>query len=281
MYGANINFRNRPNTFSLSYRTWFEQEMLHRHFHETYEIYYLFSGERRFFIGDRPFSFRAGDLVLIKPNVLHRGTNSNTPGCERLLINFHENCLPDAHGFITELPGLFANEYCILNFVGHQRLLVEELLHGLLREAESQGMGFEPLLQSILVQLLVQLGRQVGKCHNAGLEQLNAIHEKVADMVRYINQHYMEAITVPSLSKHFYISASYLSKVFKEITGFTLVEYLNCIRIKEAKRLLLDSDMKVIRVAEEVGFGSISQFERVFREITGHPPLYYRKSARL
>jgi YesN/AraC family two-component response regulator len=74
------------------------------------------------------------------------------------------------------------------------------------------------------------------------------------------------------------VSPYYLSRFFKEATGFTFVEYLNSVRIKEAKRLLERSSMKVKLISRKVGFGSVTHFGRVFKLVTGHTPLYYRKA---
>ena len=96
--------------------------------------------------------------------------------------------------------------------------------------------------------------------------------------MQYINLNFAEPLTLSSVSKHFYISPNYLSLIFKEVTGFNFVEYLNILRIKEAQRLFANSNFKVIKVAEEVGFGSISHFARVFKKVTGYSPLNYKKN---
>jgi YesN/AraC family two-component response regulator len=88
----------------------------------------------------------------------------------------------------------------------------------------------------------------------------------------------MQRITLADISKEFYISQFYFSKIFKEATGFTFVEYLNSVRIKEAQRLLVSTNDKVIRISYNVGFGSIAHFGRMFKAITGYSPLQYRKN---
>jgi len=103
------------------------------------------------------------------------------------------------------------------------------------------------------------------------------MHDRISEIVRYINQHYMEEISLPRLAEKFYVSLYYLSRFFKEATGFTFVEYVNSVRIAEAKKLLEQSSMKVNSIAKRVGFGSVTHFGRVFKSVTGHAPLYYRK----
>lgn len=97
--------------------------------------------------------------------------------------------------------------------------------------------------------------------------------------MRYINTHFAEPLRLEELAERFEISPAYLSRMFKEITGFSLIEYINLVRVQEAQRLLTDTKMKVIAIAEQVGFGSLVQFGRVFRQITKTTPLRYRQSA--
>ena len=77
--------------------------------------------------------------------------------------------------------------------------------------------------------------------------------------------------------KAFFISQYYLSRSFKQVTGFTFIEYLNSVRIREAQRLLRETEKQVIQIAHMVGFNNISHFGRIFKAITKYTPLQYRK----
>ncbi|MEG0502950.1 MAG: helix-turn-helix transcriptional regulator [Cellulosilyticaceae bacterium] len=75
----------------------------------------------------------------------------------------------------------------------------------------------------------------------------------------------------------FYISPYYLSRTFKEGTGFNMINYLNYIRVKNAKVLLDGTSRAITDISQEVGFESTTHFDRVFKEIEGISPLKYRK----
>jgi len=79
------------------------------------------------------------------------------------------------------------------------------------------------------------------------------------------------------LAEKFYLSPYYICKIFKESTGFTFIEYLNKMRVKEAQKLLRAKGSTVLGISEKVGFGSVSNFGRVFKEISGVSPLNFRK----
>jgi YesN/AraC family two-component response regulator len=113
--------------------------------------------------------------------------------------------------------------------------------------------------------------------HKVGAEALKVYRRYLPDIVQHINRNFMQKITLDDVSKQFYISRFYLSKTFKETTGFTFVEYLNSVRIKEAQKLLIITNKKIIQISYEVGFGSVAHFGRVFKTITGYSPLQYRK----
>jgi AraC-like DNA-binding protein len=71
-------------------------------------------------------------------------------------------------------------------------------------------------------------------------------------------------------------SATYLSKRFKEATGMTFIDYLGRIRVEKAKNLLRNPNLRVSSIALEVGFQSVSQFNRTFKKVTGRSPKQLR-----
>jgi len=248
------------------------------HFHSTYEIYYLMSGKREFFIKDRTLVINEGDVVIISPNILHRTTNTEMPKHERLIVNMHESHMMSADGSYKDiLQPLFEKEYLIVNCPLHVRLSVEALAHSIMQEMQEKKPGFELYAQTLVLQLLIVCCRYVKQNTMEALESPSHMHERISEIVRYINDHYMEELSLYLLAEKFYVSPYYLSRSFKEATGFTFVEYVNSVRIKEAKKLLERSSMKVQLISKKVGFGSITHFGRVFKSVTGNAPLYYRR----
>lgn len=103
----------------------------------------------------------------------------------------------------------------------------------------------------------------------------------VGNVVRYLKQHYREAdLTLTTLTENFEISQAYLSRQFKDSTGFTVYEYLEKMRIQEACRLLSEGSASVKKIAEEVGYVSSNTFCRAFKRITGVRASDYRRMER-
>jgi AraC-like DNA-binding protein len=250
------------------------------HVHDSFEILYLSSGQRYLFINDRTFKINEGDLILIHPNVLHKATSNEVLNCEGILLYFDETYLSPNQSIRLILAPLFKNETLLISLSLNERAYIDELFSKMLQEYQMKTTEFMLVMQAFFLQLLVFLYRNIKDQQVTPFKHPSPIHEKVSEIASYINQHYSEELSLNSLASHFYISPNYLCKVFKEVTNFTLIEYLNNVRVKEGKRLLMESTVKVVEIAEKVGFGSITNFGRVFKEITGHAPLYYRKLRR-
>lgn len=277
-----FSYNNERDPFSITHKRFLSHNMPSNHFHSTFELFYLVAGERCFFIKDRTLQIKEGDLVLIQPNVLHRTNNAGLPEHERIIVNFHEDFIAMQKFLLSQiLRQIFDKEYTVISLSPQHRIHVEDLLQQIQQEVQGQNTGFEVYVKTLVLQILVYICRLIEQNSVKPLAYSSPIHEKVSEIVRYINSHYSQNLSLHYLADRFYISPYYLSRIFKEVTGFTFVEYLNSVRVKEAKKFLEISNLKVNVIAEKVGFGSITHFGRVFREITGHAPLHYRKQGKL
>ena len=109
------------------------------------------------------------------------------------------------------------------------------------------------------------------------LNVLFSLTSKVYSITSYIHEHYKENLSLDFLAKQFYISSYYLSHQFKKITGFTLINYIQMTRIRNAQQLLLSSDkMKVTAISNSCGFVSFSQLNRTFNKYCGTSPSKFR-----
>lgn len=93
----------------------------------------------------------------------------------------------------------------------------------------------------------------------------------------YLQAHYMENLTIKSLSEKFYVNSAYLGQFFKKHNGVYLKDYLNLIRVKKAAEMLLNSNMKIYQIAESVGFQSADSFISAFSKQMNITPQKYRQ----
>jgi AraC-like DNA-binding protein len=97
---------------------------------------------------------------------------------------------------------------------------------------------------------------------------------------KYIKEHASEELSLTKVAKAVNMNANYLSENFKRVTGINFVEYLARTRFKTACDLLRDPKLRISEVAFASGFQSLSQFNRVFKGLSGKSPTQYRLSKR-
>ncbi|MHA7965830.1 response regulator transcription factor [Paenibacillus sp. CAU 1782] len=101
--------------------------------------------------------------------------------------------------------------------------------------------------------------------------------DHVIDNIKmYINNHYAEDLTLERVSSLFYLNPSYLSHLFKEKTAENFTDYINKLRIEQAKNLLRSTDDKVYKIAKSIGYDNPKYFFRLFKKVTGTTPENFR-----
>ncbi len=101
--------------------------------------------------------------------------------------------------------------------------------------------------------------------------------EYVQRAIRYMQEHYMEDIDIGALASEMGFHSAYLTRLFGRYAGVTPLKYLTNIRINEAKRLLLDTNLPISAVGERVGYPDQFHFSKTFRKATGENPTAFRK----
>lgn len=132
-----------------------------------------------------------------------------------------------------------------------------------------------------IIQLLALLGQYLA---NYADRQAIACSENeppaVASAKAFIQAHMDEPITLDRVVRHVHVSRFYFCKLFKKATGLTLTEYVARVRLEKAKSLLMDPELRVSEIVFVAGFGSIPQFNSVFKQVVGMSPSAYRAQLR-
>lgn len=128
---------------------------------------------------------------------------------------------------------------------------------------------------------LRELNELLDQLVSAGCDALQKQRELEADSVIAQAIHYMREnldknVTVTDLAKHVYLSGSYFANLFKKVTGTTLINYMNGLRIEKAKEMLLD-DKQVQEVAIHLGYEDRSYFTDVFKRHVGMTPTEFKQ----
>lgn len=260
--------------FRIKTRSIANYSMSSHHFHDAYEIYYMNAGTRKYFIQDTVYPVTENSLVLVKPYDIHKTMDTGV-NHSRILISFTRDFIPFSD--ISTLIDTCFSQSSVLTFDPLTQKAVEDVLRKMVIEASDEKEFYELHLASLLVDLMVILARYQSSYKKADAVIAPA-NQKIYDVIHYIKNHYFESLSLEGMAEHFFISPFYLSRLFKKNTGFTVFEYIQSIRIIEAQRLLIETKLKIVDIASAVGYANVSNFGKVFKQLTGKSPLTYRKT---
>lgn len=250
------------------------------HSHTYFEIYYFHGGKANYLIGDKIFVLSPGDLILMHGMTLHSPNVDNSIPYKRTIVHFD----PAYIKLFSELPwsvDMLQPFYELKNHrihvQGEKRLEVEALLARMCKHSSEEGKMAGDRLVVAFLDLLLLVSEMCQMTDTpSGLPSDKERHaQKIID---FIEENYQEDIHLEQLEDKLHLNKYYLSKLFKEVTGATIFDYLYHRRINQAKiHFLLESNMTVTEVCYKVGFKHPSHFTRMFKSRVGCTPEQYRK----
>ena len=253
-----------------------DQGMNWPHFHNAYEIYYLQDGSRGYDFKDKSFNVKKGDLILIKEGVKHQTFVRDKSYFNRFLVKFKADSLGQFGGKEADLLSNFKKDYYHLRLEINDRMMIENILTRMEMESKKNDFGRKIYLKLLISELLILINRYLKSKNNQGSR--DHYHLKIMEIMKFIEDNFSQNFSLNQLAAKFSYSSSYLSTLFKEKTGYTVTEYINSVRIKEAQNLLLKNKYNVSQVAEKVGYNNLIHFGRNFKDRTGLSPSDYRKA---
>src|SRR4051812_31803301 len=133
-----------------------------------------------------------------------------------------------------------------------------------------------------VVKLLEIFASHLSELSNQIVVQLNNAEPPMITRAKeYIKQNHAEELSLGQVAKAVNTSAFYFCKMFKKGTGLNFTEYVSRVRIENAKNLLLNPNLRISEIAYQVGFQSLTHFNRVFKKVVGESPTEYRGKVHL
>lgn len=246
------------------------------HHHMGYEIYLFHKGQATLIIGGQVYPLQSGDMILIPDAIPHIARPNIHLTYVRSVINFTDTYLklfPNA--IMRNVLDLFETGGRLVHWDISEQYELEKLISKLQTEFSENKFGAETLGAAFLFQLLIMTYRKVGTVQNS--RQLSQREVYVEQTLALINRTYNEEIDLNMIANCININKHYMCHCFKEVTGYTIVAYMQRKRMEEAKKLLQSSNESVTHIASRVGIKNGSHFSRQFKEHYGVTPSAYRK----
>ncbi len=265
------------------------------HWHDELEILYLEEGTYRLEINMDRYDITGPCLVFVRSGELH-ALFCDGPFTERAIV-----FSPEILHFIGNDPvqkayldPLIRNELALPRLVADTdaaffrlQALYKDMLESF-REAGSDSHGRpnsrysaaspagQLRIKADLLAMLAELADHDMLQRDTPTPDMHV--ELVKDSITYMREHYAEKLYISDLAKQANLNKEYFCRFFKNALGKPPMEYLNELRIREAVRMLQETDKAVADIALACGFNNLGNFNRTFKKCTGDTPLHYRRS---
>jgi AraC-like DNA-binding protein len=254
------------------------------HYHKETEIVYMVSGQTQVFIHGKNHLLKKGDLIFIESESIHSFYGESDWDSNMIIVKFNMELL---HASSKTYELHYINFLLNSSLPSPFKYVFDEdetksngiltLLTGMLEEYDTKKFGYELSLRIGISQLILWMIR----IWQPEYSEINDIFNKAdvesfKEVCEYIANNYNEQLTAEDAAKKSNMSYSYFSRRFKVVIGKSFKEYVNYVRMIEAEKLLLNSNMSITEIALETGFSNTSYFIKQFQKIRGFPPKKYK-----
>lgn len=225
-------------------------------FHVHAELVYVIEGSVPVTVDGIEHTLVAGEIAFLFPYLTH--SYEKSPDSNSIVLLFDPAATFFDDTLLTCKPSCFYREGSA--FCPMMERIVSLYRQGCVKTARAY-------LNAVVGELLELLTLE---------ERGSADRDITMQLLSYCEEHYTEPITAKSVADALYISQSYVSKVFAKKLRCSFREYINALRVQRVTVLLRETDKMILQIMSECGFQNQSNFNRVFRSLTGMSPKEYR-----
>ncbi|WP_073200446.1 AraC family transcriptional regulator [Gracilibacillus kekensis] len=283
--------------FNIVYRNVdvdFEEQDFFVHSHNFYEIYFYHNGDCKYLINDDIIELEENDIIIMNGSSLHGPSPDVHCPYERSVIEFSSEWIrpildklnvPELLTPFDELSNSLFRKVdrdvyeSIMQMV--KKLQLKQIQQQDHHKSEVQKRLLEAEVTTMLIELLFIIYELSKGKLNSIMMHNNDKSSHVHRIIAWIDQHYQDNISLNDIAESLHISKYYMARIFKDITGMTIMQYLMQRRLVRAKYLLeMQTSKSILEVAIEAGFDSSSHFSRKFRACYQVSPSVYRNRMR-
>ncbi|WP_253735931.1 AraC family transcriptional regulator [Paenibacillus sp. FJAT-26967] len=254
--------------------------------HNFWEFLYVDKGEIEVWTDHASHLLKQGTVIFHRPNEFHRfrAAPGTAPNVIVLTFDCDSAAMDILSGQVIRLEDEERNVLAQLIQEGENAF--EFPFEYPLRRKQSAPEGAEQLLRCYLEIFLLRLIRRaLLECgHSTASKQLSTPAQERSQaeltdrIVRYMEGNLEAPLTVEALSRQFHLSPTRLKELFKSRTGMTLMKYWTRLKIDRAKRLIREETCNYSQIAQQLGYGSVHSFSRMFKQAAGMSPTEYARS---
>jgi len=269
-----------PRILFILRRTFDSNDKAESHSHDFLSLIYILSGEGKYEMGGRIYDVHAGTFFICNPYVTHHRILTGKQRIEEFHVGIselHLKGLPENHLIPKGEEPLFT--------FNHYRQAFINSINEIMLEQQKNDEASILMLKCIIMKLLVYIIKE--RYFSASRPDRDVIpierYGKTAmvdNIIAFINENYMKPISLAQISANTYMSPVYISKVFKDATGESPINYLIHLRLAKACELLENSNASIKEIARQVGYTDVYYFSKHFKKYFGISPMHYRKSDR-
>lgn len=251
------------------------------HSHEFVELVVILKGEGTFFINGKEHPVKEGDLVLLNPGTYHKSLlkKDAVKGTTECYLAFTDVDFKDCErGYLP----LFKDQSLIMTMPDGLKKDIFKLCGAIEKEYQTYETGRYFMLKAYLIQVLCLIQR-MQKEEREESEQKGCIFRSVnkkyvvRKIKKYLDEHYQEKVSLDQIAANMYLSPVYISKLFKNETGDTPINYLIDLRMEKARVIMeQDPSSSIQAVALAVGYEDAFHFSKLFKKHYGMSPLHYK-----
>lgn len=255
------------------------------HWHECFELLYMMEGSAEQQINEKHFKAIKHDLVILNEGDIHSTYCEKEENIKIMVIKFLPEVVDSGYSRMFESKYIIPflnyksdNIYHLTDTLKNSKILFK-LIMDLYEEFTKKDIGYEIYVKGYIYQLIAMLIRyNIINIYNSSNKNTQNDLIKLDVLFKYIEKHFSEPIDLQKAADMLNLSYFYFSRYFKKITGRTFKAYLDYVRICEAEKLILSSNLNISQAAYEVGFCNVSSFNRVFKRVKGYPPGNIKKT---
>lgn len=252
------------------------------HSHPYYELYYVIDDDFYMNIEDKINIFHKDDIICVSPFVNHYALPSQNNVEKPLVINFtfEKNELKTNHDLHKKIMKLFSGPY--LHLTSCSMLYPTIYKFALPSEDAIKASLFEHSVNfSIIILNLIMLSSKSNNIYSPNLEKNPFSSEsnisRLTTISNIINKHFTTGITLQNIADTLNMSTKQISRIIHKEYGCTFYRLIINLRINQATKMLVSTNLSVTEISHQVGYDSTSNFYKAFKKIHNCMPLEYRE----